>query len=177
VADLRWEWFTSRPQPCTSAEPRTARRQRILSLGTNSGHSGGSSANRSRNLHTCSPQKGARRSQRLVSPAWSSAQVSKRSLGLRPIPTCADTPVVTRLPTGDTIPVTPGLPRASQHPAHCPLHRTVADAVRRNALILKIQKQLFGAYGTFSLQDVSVIVNPKFSPYILRESQTVFLDD
>ena len=47
------------------------------------------------NRRSCSPRSGARRSQRLASPAWSSARVPRPSLGSRHTRTCSGTPAAT----------------------------------------------------------------------------------
>ena len=95
---------TSEQRPCTSAGSSRVQLARSLSLVTNSGRSGGYSANRSQNRPSSSRLSVEHRSRRLASLAWSSARAPKPGLGSRLTRTCSGTPAAMRSQIEDTIP-------------------------------------------------------------------------
>ena len=103
LVDLRWEQVDFKTATLHVRRVKKGTLAPIRSLGTNYVPCGGSSASKSLSRPSCSPQSGARRSRRPVSPAWSSEQARKRSLGLRRTRTCSGMPAATRSPIRVTI--------------------------------------------------------------------------
>jgi hypothetical protein len=86
-AGSRW---ISKPHPCTSAEPRTARLPRILSADGKCASSAATNA-KVRNRPSCWSPNAAPRYRRPVSPAWSSGQPWRPIWASRRTPTCCAT--------------------------------------------------------------------------------------